>query len=79
MARRRNDDCNARRGHRRAGFDPPSGAGIGNLDVNAKCRKIDMRAPIGIAKNLLVAKTYFNPLNTPFEPIQDTAAFATCP
>ncbi|HUP23280.1 MAG TPA: fibronectin type III domain-containing protein [Thermoanaerobaculia bacterium] len=26
-----------------------------------------------------VTKTYFNPLNTPFEPIQDTSAFATCP
>lgn len=24
-------------------------------------------------------KTYSNPLNTPFQPIQDTQAFATCP
>lgn len=24
-------------------------------------------------------KTYFNPPNTPFQPIQDTSAFATCP
>lgn len=24
-------------------------------------------------------RTYFNPLNTPFQPIQDTSAFATCP
>lgn len=24
-------------------------------------------------------RTYFNPLNTPFQPIQDTNAFATCP
>jgi len=24
-------------------------------------------------------KTYFNPLGTPAPPIQDTAAFATCP
>jgi hypothetical protein len=24
-------------------------------------------------------KTYTNPLNTPFQPVQDTAAFATCP
>jgi len=24
-------------------------------------------------------KTYLNPLNTPFQPIQDTDAFATCP
>jgi len=26
-----------------------------------------------------VSKTYTNPLETPFEPIQDTGAFATCP
>ena len=25
------------------------------------------------------AKTYLNPLNRPFPPIQDTSAFATCP
>jgi len=24
-------------------------------------------------------KTYSNPLNTAFQPIQDTAAFSTCP
>ena len=24
-------------------------------------------------------KTYFNPLNTPYQPVQDTSAFATCP
>ena len=24
-------------------------------------------------------KTYINPLNRPFQPIQDTGAFATCP
>ena len=24
-------------------------------------------------------KTYMNPLGTPFQPIQDTTAFATCP
>ena len=24
-------------------------------------------------------KVYTNPINTPFQPIQDTAAFATCP
>jgi hypothetical protein len=26
-----------------------------------------------------VVKAYFNPLGTPFQPIQDTSAFATCP
>jgi len=26
-----------------------------------------------------VVRTYRNPLNTPFQPIQDTNAFATCP
>jgi hypothetical protein len=26
-----------------------------------------------------VTRTYTNPLDTPFQPIQDTAAFATCP
>lgn len=24
-------------------------------------------------------RTYLNPLNTPFQPVQDTNAFATCP
>jgi hypothetical protein len=24
-------------------------------------------------------KTYFNPLGTPYAPVQDTSAFATCP
>ena len=26
-----------------------------------------------------VVKTYTNPINTAFQPIQDTSAFATCP
>ena len=43
----------------------------GLTDVEVEIRVEDTEAE--------VEETYFNPLGTPFPPLQDTAAFATCP
>ncbi|MEO8188827.1 MAG: hypothetical protein ABI682_00685 [Acidobacteriota bacterium] len=40
---------------------------------------VEVTVTVADTQNGSVTRTYVNPLNTAFQPIQDTAAFATCP